>query len=387
MRVKPCGTVIRLFACAFTLSAVALTARGQESSVIPLVPAANWRLVSSENLDASAVSRWGGDPAIEREYGVKSIQYRKYQLDDKLAGVEMVGVALEEAADASAAYGLLTYYRTEQMSPAKGVDLAVTSPDGAMMARGPVFIRFSKVVGVHLPDDALRALLILVGGARPSANALATLPPPLPNAGLVPGSTKYLLGPEALRHVLPSLGTGLVGFEQGAEIEVARYHAPSIGASPAVGSKAQPSQPLVTLAAITYPTPQIARERFRIMGKTLDLNRGREPRSIYGKRSGSFVFLAMNANSEAAATRLLDQFNVTEQVVRNERYPANKSVALQMLELILANLLLVFILVGVAVLGGILFALSKRAARRWFPDWEWGSPDGERLTTLKLNFR
>ena len=92
----------------------------------------------------------------------------------------------------------------------------------------------------------------------------------------------------------------------------------------------------------------------------------------------------MNANSEAAATRLLDQFNVSEQVVRNERYPRNKPVALQMLELILANLLLVFLLVSLALLGGILIALSKRVARKWLPDWEWGSPDGERLTTLNL---
>ncbi len=372
----------KVLAGAFTLLTVVLAARAQNSTVIPLVPAANWRLVGSQNLDVSAVSRWGGDPAIEREYGVKSIQYRTYQLEDKLASaVEVVGVALEEASDPSAAYGLLTYYQTERMSPAKGVELTVTSPEGALMARGAVFIRFDRVAGVRLSDDALRAILILVGGARPSASAMAALPPPLPVPGLVAGSMKYLLGPEAVRHVLPSFNTDLIGFEQGAEVEVADYQVGSIAANPTASSKAKP---FVTLVAITYPTPQIARERFGMMGKTLELNRGRGPQSVYGKRGGSFVFLAMNANSEAAATRLLDQFNVSEQVVRNERYPGNKPVALQMLELILVNLLLVFILVTIALLGGILIALSKRAARKWLPDWEWGSPEGERLTTLNL---
>ena len=338
--------------------------------------------MGSQNLDVTAVSRWGGDPAIEREYGVKSIQYRTYQLADKVAGaVEVAGVVLEEASDPSAAYGLLTYYQTERMSPAKGVELTVTSPEGALMARGSVFIRFGRVAGVRLSDDALRAILILVGGTRPSASAMAALPPPLPVSGLVPGSMKYLLGPEAARHVLPSFSTDLIGFEQGAEVEVADYQVGSIAVNPTASSKAKP---FVTLVAITYPTPQIARERFGIMGKTLELNRGRGPQSLYGKRGGSFVFLAMNANSEAAATRLLDQFNVSEQVVRNERYPRNKPVALQMLELILANLLLVFLLVSLALLGGILIALSKRVARKWLPDWEWGSPDGERLTTLNL---
>ena len=382
MSLKPGRKFAKLLAGALTLFMAALAACAQDSTVIPLVPAANWRLVGSQNLDVTAVSRWGGDPAIEREYGVKSIQYRTYQLADKVAGaVEVAGVVLEEASDPSAAYGLLTYYQTERMSPAKGVELTVTSPEGALMARGSVFIRFGRVAGVRLSDDALRAILILVGGTRPSASAMAALPPPLPVSGLVPGSMKYLLGPEAARHVLPSFSTDLIGFEQGAEVEVADYQVGSIAANPTASSKAKP---FVTLVAITYPTPQIARERFGIMGKTLELNRGRGPQSLYGKRGGSFVFLAMNANSEAAATKLLDQFNVSEQVVRNERYPRNKPVALQMLELILANLLLVFLLVSLALLGGILIALSKRVARKWLPDWEWGSPDGERLTTLNL---
>src|SRR2546426_363318 len=200
MSVRPGRKFAKLLAGALTLFIVVPAASAQDSTVIPLIPAANWRLVGSQNLDVSAVSRWGGDPAIEREYGVKSIQYRMYQLADKLASaVEVAGVVLEEASDPSAAYGLLTYYQTERMSPAKGLELTVTSPEGALMARGSVFIRFGRVAGVRPSEDALRAILILVGGARPSASAMAALPPPLPAAGLVPGSTKYLLDRKSTR--------------------------------------------------------------------------------------------------------------------------------------------------------------------------------------------
>ena len=55
-----------------------------------------------------------------------------------------------------------------------------------------------------------------------------------------------------------------------------------------------------------------------------------------------------------------------------------------MVELVIANFFLAFILAGFAVLGGILIALSRRAAGKWLPHSEWGNPDGETLITLKL---
>ena len=69
----------------------------------------------------------------------------------------------------------------------------------------------------------------------------------------------------------------------------------------------------------------------------------------------------------------------------NEAYPGDKPLAIQVVELIVNNLLFVFILSGVAVGGGFLVFVSKRFARKWFPGSYWVEPEGGVLTVLKLN--
>ena len=359
--------------------AASRVAQAQNPSVMPLVPAANWRPVTSEKLAASAASRWGGDPTVDAEYGVKSLESRTYQLDNGLGGAAQTSVVvIEEASDASAAYGLLTYYQSEGMAPEKGLALTVANRDLALMARGPVFLRFIKPAGSSISADEFRALMILVAGTRPPSNASLGLPAPMPAAGLVAGSEKYLLGVEAARRALPGFPADLIGFAQGAEVQVGAYTTDTNDrGSAAPGKRA-------IILAIAYPTPQIARERFGLMDKTLGFNQDRSAKPLFAKRGGSFIFLVMGEKSKAAATPLLDLFDVSEEITGIPRYPGKKSVVLQMLELILANLLLVGLLAGTATLGGVLIVLSKRAARRWFPNWEWGSPEGEQLTTLNL---
>lgn len=356
----------RLWLCFALLTALPIV-RAQKPSVIPLVPAANWRLASSQRLDLDAVRKWDGDPAIEREYGVKSLEHRTYQLDNKLAEA-----IVEEASDASSAYGLLTYYQKETMVPEKGMQLTMSGPDGALLARGRIFFRVLRPTGSQISDTDFSALLIVMGGTRPSAEAMANLPGALPATGLVPGSEKYLLGLEAARRVLPSFRTDLIGFAQGAEAEVATYVSGRDGKTRA------------TVVAITYPTPQIARVRYGAMEEFLGINQTRGSEPLYGKRRGSFVFLVLNADSPATATKLLDELKVSEHVSWNERYPGDKSIALQLVRLILANLLFVFISVGFSVLGGILIVLFRTLARKWFPESVWGHPEDDVIITLKL---
>src|SRR5690242_4395002 len=124
MLLEPGRKFAKLLAGPFIVFAAVLVACARDSAVIPLIPAPNWSRASSEALDVDAVSRWGGDPTIDRDYGVKSLQSRTYQLATKLgtAAPVLASVVLEEASDPSAAYGLLTYYRTERMAPEKGVE-------------------------------------------------------------------------------------------------------------------------------------------------------------------------------------------------------------------------------------------------------------------------
>ena len=147
-----------------TLNAVRPLSCAQDVSVIPLVPAANWRLISTQGLGLDEIKSYGGDPAIEHEYGVNSLEVRTYQLDGTRAEV-----VLESAADVSAAYGLLTYYQNESMHPEKGIQLAMTGPQVSLMARGRSFIRFLRPKNSQISENDFRALMILVGGTRPTS--------------------------------------------------------------------------------------------------------------------------------------------------------------------------------------------------------------------------
>jgi len=295
---------------------------------------------------------------------VKPFELRTYQLDSAQAEV-----VLEPAADVTTAYGLFTYYQNESMHPEKGIQLAMTGPDVSLMARGRSFVRFLRPKDSHLSENEFRALLISVGGTRPALDSLAQLPPPLPSSGLIPGSEKYILGPEVARLVLPNFRTDLIGFGQGAEIQVGEYLV---------------SNSRSTIMEVNYPTPQIARARFGAMSDLLGLNQDRGANTLYARREGSFVFVVLNSNNKAAATKLLDQFKVTSQLSWDEKYPGDKSIGRQLYELIVGNLLLCIILAGGGMGGGVLIVLSRRVAAKFFPDSPWGHPEAEQLIRLNL---
>jgi hypothetical protein len=347
-----------------TLSVARPLSCAQDVSVIPLVPAANWRLAASQGLGVDEIQKYGGDPTVEREYGVKSFELRTYQLDSVRA--EMV---LEPAADVSAAYGLFTYYQNESMHPEKAIELAMTGPEVSLMARGRSFIRFLRPKDSQLSENEFRALLIFAGGTRAATYSLANLPPPLPSSGLIPGSVKYIIGPEVARRVLPNFRTDLLGFDQGAEIQVGEY---------LVGSLRS------TMMELSYPNPQIARIRFGAMSDLLGLNQDRGANALYARREGSFIFLVLKANNKAAAMKLLDQFKVTQQLSWDAKYPGDKTIGLQLFELIMGNVFLTLLLAGGGVAGGVLIVLSQRITARYFPAWQWGHPEANRLIRLNL---
>ena len=347
-----------------TLSAFLPLFCAQNVSVIPLVPAANWRLTANQSLGVDEIKSYGGDPAVESEYGVKSIEARTYQLER--ASVQVV---VEAAADVSAAYGLLTYYQNESMHPEKTIELAMTGPPGSLMARGRSFIRFQRPKGSEVSDNDFRALLILVGGTRPTRDSLVNLPSLLPASGLIPGSTKYIVGPVTAQRVLPNLPTDLIGFDQGAELHSGEYQ---------LGNSRS------TIVELSYPTPQIARLRFAKMSDALGLNQDRGANSLYGRRDGSFIFLALKASNKAAASELLDHFNVNQELSWDQRYPGDKTIGQQLFELIMGNVFLTLVLAGSGLAGGLLIVLSRRVTARVFPAWEWGHPETDRLIRLNL---
>ncbi len=347
------------------LTAVPFYSLAQQKPLsVHLAPDAGWRQVASTPSPVSQVTQLGGDPAVEREYGVKSLDFRTYQM-----GKIRAEVIVEPAPDVVSAYGLLTFYQTPEMTPEKGFGLAIGDASQVLMARGDNFLRFPRAKNPALTDEEFRALMTFVGGVQPPMSEQSSLPPSLPPNGLVPGSEKYLLGLEAAKRLLPSFRTDLIGFEQGAEMQLGQY---------------KTEKGAATLLSINYPTPQIARVRFGALTHFLALNQDTGENSVYGRRRLTYVFLVLNAENPAQASNLLSQFQVKSSISWDQPVNPQRTFTLQVVHMILAILLLTAYLIGACLVAGLLFYLSKRIAFKYFPDSNWGRTDEDQLIRLNL---
>ncbi len=350
----------------------------EKPNVIPLATTSTWSLVDSRNIPLAGVQQWGENAALAKECGVKAVQLRTYTLYPEN---DSVNVLIEAATDETSAYSLFTLYRDESMTPVADLPSTEVSSGSAILRRG------NKFIHIFAPDAAagkgagsqkgrqfpftlsqLHGLLLAVGGPVQAAEDAHGMPGALPPNGLVQGSEKYMLGEESAKLALPQFQTSLLGFSQGAEARVAAYRSG--------GNK-------MKVLAVTYPTPQIARQRFGAMQDSLQVNQPKGSQSVYGKSTGSYVILVFDATSQTSATKVLNLFNSTGYVTWNQRYEGDEPIVIQMVRFVLANIIFSFILIGFALMGGLLFFGSKVAARKWFPNSAWGQPEGN--TIIKLN--
>ena len=370
-RMKP--SLAQKLAAGLALLAGTLPVWAEKPNFISLNTKSKWLLVSSRKADLKEVKNWGGNPAIEKECGVKSVLLRTYTLYPEN---ESVNVLIEDAADAASAYSLYTLYRNESMTELANLPGTELGGNKALLRRGERFIRIVQPASTGEGDeprfslsmDQLHSLLLTVGGTVQPGGDTSGLPGQLPSSGLVKGTEKYLLGEASAKFALPDFRFSLLGFSQGAEARLATYQ--SGGAR-------------LKVIAVTYPTPQIARQRFGTMESILQINKDQGPQSVYGKVTGSYVVLVFDARSQPNAAKVLGQFNSTGYITWNERYEGDQPAVIQMVRFVLANIIFSFILFGFALSGGLLFFISKVVARRWFPDSSWGQAEGN--TIIKLN--
>jgi hypothetical protein len=379
------GIVAKRLALGFAFTALPALVWADQSNVIQLTTSSKWHLASSQKLPVEAVKSWGEDPGIASEYGVSSIALRTYTLYPE---DESVQALVETASDASSAYGLFTLYRDASMTPWKDLPLTEVGPRSIVIARGQTFVHIialgtespatngrsvaSPQTSAEFPFTVrqLQTLLELAGGPGPTPDQLHALPSALPEAGLVQDSEKYLLGVQSAQLVLPAFRSELIGFSQGAEARLATYRS---------------GEGKVKVLAVTYPTPQIAHQRYLAMEKLLQINNPQAAAPVYGKQTGSFVILALNADSAKSAANVLDRFKTTGYITWNQRYQGDNSIVVQAVKLVVANLIFSFILAGFGLAGGILFFGTKYIARKWFPKSLWGQPD--EATIIRLNLQ
>lgn len=225
-------------------------------------------------------------------------------------GTESLQVDAYRMKDPTGAYGVLTYLRPADM-PRANASLgkhAFSSENEALMLAGNV------VVDVHGTDlrrheGDLKALLQQVS-AHAEMGALPTLWEQLPGKQILPGTDKYVLGPQTLNQFFPVPLGDSVGFSTGAEAEVARYRS----------GKGQAALLLVDL-----PTPQIATSTLNRLAGEFDVN-GSKPgagQALYAKRLMTTLAIVA-APSDTEGHALLNEVQSSEVLTWNQPTPKGK---------------------------------------------------------------
>lgn len=266
-------------------------------------------------VSAQQIEQLTGDRGnIVREYGITSGERREYT-----NGNDKLSVSLYRMVDPSAAFGVFTFFRNPDMA----LPGPVTAASYAAGKRGHELL----VVGNFLMD----IVAIKREMTTPELNALAQsvaaqadrrpYPPVvsfLPQAGLIPGSERYVLGPLALAQLFPPGATNQTdwaGFGSSAEAIVGRYRLPD-----KLSGKGRPTEALLLL--ILYPTQQLAADRYNALSKSFALNveagqTDGKP-AVFGTRSSALIALLAGVESRESAAGLLNQVHYASDVTWNE---------------------------------------------------------------------
>jgi hypothetical protein len=280
------------------------------------------------------------DQKLWSEYGLQEAESAQY---DKFTAT---GYRMQ---DSTGALGAFDWQRPKDAKQSQSGDLAVETPDEAMIANGNYLLVFKG----YKPSPAeLEALY----QALPQFDS-SPLPPLrgfLPTDHRIPESERYVVGPAGLEQFDPAIPASAAGFHLGSEAQIGSFQAPG--------------GPL-KLAIFSYPTPNIARERLEEMQKL--------PGAI-AKRSGPLVAVILAAPSANDAEWLLSLVRYQAAISWEQRVPTRRD---NIGDLIINA----FILIGVLLAFSTVIGLAFGGLRGWR---QHGKKDlADTLTTLHLGDR
>ena len=216
------------------------------------------------------------EAALFDEYGLQEAESAAFD-----SGGQQFKVDAWRLRDSTGAMALFQYLRPEEYKVSDLGELAIESGDQTLIAHGNHLFRFTgPVPSADLLEDLYSRT------PRLDMSSLPTVIRYLPEEGLIPGSGRYLSGPEALDRFAPGIPASAAAFSMAAEAELARYRTPD-------GEE-------IDLAVFQYPTPGIARdqqEQFLGIPNTL------------AKRTGPLVAVIVDPANPDEAERLLSRVN------------------------------------------------------------------------------
>jgi hypothetical protein len=290
-----------VFACLFALLSVTNLSAQQskpqqqnssgQQSVLPDALGA-WRIGSCVDLPEH--------PELSQEAGM-----REFRACEFSSGKQKAGIWAGRYRDPSSAYEVYTSLLRPTMQPSTVGRFTAVDDKGLLILVGNIVAEVDQPRKVSTKDlQELAAVL----AARTDKTPLPPIREYLPKDDLVNATQRYALGPAALRVAAESVGkpeiaglTSAVGFAQGAEAMLARYHH---------GREAG------VLLLIDYPTPQLAELHMRHL-ETAVSDEAKTAGSVI-ERKGSLLSVVIAPSSPAYAESLRSAVNYETQVTWNE---------------------------------------------------------------------
>jgi hypothetical protein len=347
-------------------AAVLLAAPAAAQSQLP-AELGEWRGAAAAVVDPPRLGALAGDDAVVlREYGIAGAERRSYTRGQQ---EEELVLTLYRMRDPTGAYGAYSYLRDSQMVAADLARFSAVGPDRALLVVGNLLVeaRGNAILRQTTELRSIAALLASGADARP----YPVLSHYLPTAGVVPHSDRFFLGPVALHRVLPLAEGDWLGFQAGAEAQLARYRVR--------GGE-------VTLLVASFPTPQSAARQLESLGQWFDVNPDQVPadgQAIFARRTGALVAVVSGARSAADAHALLEQVHHELNVTWNEPGWVAEE------ESFTVMLYQIFIGTGIILLAALVIAFAfggfRLLVKKLFPGKVFDRPDQMQILQLGIN--
>ena len=326
----------------------------------------------SAKKSADPVAADGVNSALLKEYGFHNFESATYARDDG----RKLTVKAAHFNDASGAYGAFTFYRAPEMIKEEIGDQGASANERILFYRGDVLVDavFSRLSAMSAAElrELSNAIPLPAGNARGLPNLLGYLP----RQSFVANSTKYALGPIALRAIRAPLPDSLVDFNAGAEVVQGTYNTS--------GGEA-------TLMLIGYPTPQIASEQLKRIDAAHQPNTAQQAGTptlvdvgpFFDRRTGPIVVVAAGPLSQSEARSLLASVNYDADVTWNENTSFSKKDNLA--NLLVNIIILCGIICGFALVAGIAFGGLRVLFQRILPEKVFDRPEQVEFISLHLS--
>lgn len=280
-----------------------------------------------------------------REYGYVSGETQSYIHEN-----DRIDVTLYRFKDVSGAYGAYSFLRQPDMPKADLTEHSSASASRALALEGDLVL---DIHADHIADrDRQLKSLVSTVAQHAQDGLLPSLWQHLPQDNIVPRSDRYILGPQTLDQLFPGgLGASL-GFQDGAEGEIAHYRLNGRDAE---------------LLIADFPTPQLAQQQLASLQKKFNVN-GSNPGAgspLYAKRTITLLAIVAGAPSEADAGNLLGAVHSGTELTWNEPTFQFKEPRIEVM--IVGSIIGSGIICLFAVIAGISFGGLRLIVKRVMP--------------------